>query len=667
MKKTVRVALEGNPNTGKTTFLNTLTGLNQHVGNWPGKTVEKVVGRTKLEGREIEIVDLPGIYSLTSYTAEERIARNYILYEKPDVVVNIIDAENLERNLYLTLQTLELTDKVVVVLNMVKRAKRRGITIDHNKLSKRLGVPVVPFEANSKQGVDELLDIIFKVAEGRKRTKPLEIKFGPHMESNIKSIESKFRRTALNKGLNTRWLAIKLLEKDGNVKCLLGEHGESDVVLEADRIHSDEVHHDPAIEIVDRLYHISSSIVSDAVNKEEKSEDLSEKVDNFVTNKWVGLPLFFLVFSLLFMATFSLSAPLMGAIDGYIASFGELLSSYLGLIGAPELMSSMVVDGVIAGVGGVLVFLPLIAIFFLLFAVLEDSGYLARAAFVIDRVMHAIGLEGRSFLCLLLGYGCNVPAIMSTRTLKERKNKMMTILLNPFVPCEARLGIMAFTIAVFFTGPAAVSVAVSLFVLNLLVLMVSAFIFKKYLFKGEHTVFIMEMPPYRMPNLRTVLLTTWNRVKSFLYRAGTLIFVVSIVIWLLSTFPLGAELENTYAGMLGRFLSPIGATMGFDWKIMLSLVFGFGAKEVSISTLGVIYGFEGGLGLVSALQQAWTPLVAVTFIAVQMLYIPCLATVAVIKKETGSWRWTMFAVTYSLLLALLVGIAIFNVGTLLGF
>jgi ferrous iron transport protein B len=667
MKKRIKIALEGNPNTGKTTFLNTLTGLNQHVGNWPGKTVEKVIGRRRFKGMYLEIIDLPGIYSLTSYTPEERIARDYILNGNPDVVVDIIDAENLERNLYLTLQTLELTKKVVVILNMNKRARKKGITIDHKILSKLLGVPVIPFEANSKEGMNDLLEVIVAVAEGRRRTNPLRIKFNSHMESNIKSIESKFRKTVLNTHFNNRWLAINLLEKDDDIRCLLEQYGESDAIAEADRIHSEELHHDPAIEIADGRYQLISSIISAAMKIEGKTEDLSEKIDNAVTNKWFGLPIMFFIFGLLFMITFNLSAPLMNLINSCISLLKEISLNYLSATNIPDILVNLIVDGIITGVGSVLAFLPLIAIFFLLFAILEDIGYLSRAAFVIDRIMHVIGLQGRSFLCLLLGYGCNVPAIMSTRTLKEKKDRMITILLNPFVPCEARLGVMVLIVSIFFTGIIAATVITLALVLNLFILIISAFIFKKYLFKGEHSVFIMEMPPYRVPNSKTVLITTWYRVKSFLYRAGTLIFVASIVIWFLSTFPLGTEFEDTYAGILGKILSPLGAVMGFDWKIMLALLFGFGAKEMSISTLSILYASGTNMVFTSVLQHTWTPLIAITFVIVQMIYIPCLATIAIIKKETNSWKWTIFSVAYSLVLAFLVGAAIYNIGSLLGF
>ena len=663
----ITVALEGNPNVGKSTLFNALTGMRQHVGNWPGKTVEKKEGVCKYKGKILEIVDLPGTYSLTAYSIEEMIARDFVIHERPDVVVDIVDASNLERNLYLALQILELTDKVVIALNMMDVAEAKGLEIDIQRLSEILGVPVIPTVADKRRGIDDLLSAVVGVAEGKIKRRPYKLDFGRHLERQIEEIEGMLKDVDLGEH-PSRWFAIKLLENDSEVIQIAKDLKYGQRILEKiDAIRKSEIHHEIEVEIVDKRYEIVDKIVKDVLRKRRvPREDITDKIDRVVTHKVFGLPILLGIFAGIFWITFNVSAPLMDAFEGFFGWLGEVTGVWMTSFNAPGWLVSLIVDGVIAGVGGVMVFLPLIAVFFLIFAFLEDWGYMARAAFVMDRIMHAIGLHGRTFLCLLMGYGCNIPGIMATRTLEHRKDRLIAMLINPLIPCGARLGVMTFLVAIFFGGNMAMMVMLSLIVLNLALVVLMGLLLRRFVLPGEHPAFIMELPPYHKPTIRGLAIHTWERAGVFVRRAGTIIVLVSIVIWALSSFPIGAKLSSTYAGQLGKLFEPLGSLMGFDWRVMVALIFGFAAKEMTIATLGVLYGFEEEAALATALVRSWTPLIAYTFLVVQMIYVPCLPCVAVLKRETNSWRWTIFGVGSTLLLALAVGMAIHTLGLCLG-
>ena len=568
----------------------------------------------------------------------------------------------------MTLQTLELTDKVVIALNMADVAEARGLEIDVEKLSEVLGVPVVPTVADKRRGMDDLLSAMVGVAEGKIKTKPCKLDFGRHIEGQIKKIEEVLKDVDLG-GHPLRWFVIKLLENDSEVIQITKSLKDGQRILErVNAIRKSEIHHEMEVEIADKRYEIIDKIVKDVLRKERPpAEEISDKIDRVVTHKVFGLPILLGIFASIFWVTFNVSAPLMDAFDGFFGWLGELTGASMTSLNAPRWFTSLIVDGVIAGVGGVMVFLPLIAIFFLIFAFLEDWGYMARAAFVMDRIMHAIGLHGKTFLCLLMGYGCNIPGIMATRTLEHRKDRLIAILISPLIPCGARLGVMTFLVAIFFRGNTATLVMLSLIVLSLALVVLMGILLRKFVLPGEHPAFIMELPPYHKPTIRSLIIHTWERAGVFVKRAGTIILLVSIGIWALSSFPSGAEFGSTYAAQLGKLFEPLGRLMGFDWRIMVALIFGFAAKELTVATLGILYGFEEEAALAPALATAWTPLIAYTFLVVQLIYVPCLASVAVLKRETNSWKWTMFGVAYTLILALIAGVIVYNVGLLMGY
>lgn len=659
------MALAGNPNVGKSTIFNALTGARQHVGNWPGKTVEQKKGYFELNGEKIEVVDLPGTYSLTAYSIEETVARDFIIKDKPDVVIDILDASNIERNLYLTLQILELTDRVVVALNKTDIAKAQGVEIDAEKLSQLLGVPVIPLIATHKSGIDRLVKTAFDIAKGEKKTTPLKIEYNRAVEGRIEKIELMLKSLPLE-GYPLRWLAIKLLEMDSAAVELVKKAGGKDILIDISGMDPLKGEHDIETVVPATLYEIIGKIVDESVIYKEKGETLTDRLDRVLTHKYFGLPILFLVYGLIFEITFALSTPLMGWIDTGFNILGGRAASFLSSSGAPAWLNGLIVDGIIAGVGGVMVFLPVIILFFFMFAIVENSGYMARAAFVMDRIMHKMGLHGKTFLPLLLGYGCNVPAIMATRTLENRKDRLIAILINPLIPCGARLGVMTFIVSIFFTGLTATMVMLSLIMISLGLVFLMGVLFRKFVLPGEHPPFLMELPPYQMPGIMDILIHTGERAWIFIKKAGTIIVAVSIVIWYLSNYP-GANINSSYAAMLGHTLEPVGSLMGFDWRIMVALIAGFGAKETTITTLGVLYASGGSsAGFIAGITASLTPLVAYTFLLVQMIYVPCLATVAIIKKETGSWKWTGIAVGYTLLLAFILGVLVYGIGKLLG-
>jgi len=603
----IHIAFIGNPNSGKTSLFNNLTGLRQHVGNWPGKTVEKKEGIFTYKGKKIKVIDLPGIYSLSAYSLEEQIARDYIIKQKPEIIVNIVDASNLERNLYLTTQLIELNQKIIVALNLNKYAKKKGQEIDIKIMSDILGVPVVEIEAINDMGKLELVEMILSASKTKIKKK------------NIYEKSREFKAT------------------------------------------SDE------LDCVDTRYRFIEFLLKKCLVKRKNRAYKSDKIDSILTHKYLGLPAFLFIMYLIFQLTFTIGQPLVDIIDagiGYIGAKSALLSNYMGF---PDWLSSLLSDGIIAGVGSVLVFVPNIVLLFFSISVLEDSGYLSRAAYVMDRFMTRIGLHGKAFIPLLLGFGCNVPAIMATRTLKEPKDRLLTILLIPFMSCSARLTVYILFISAFFTQYRGLVLLV-LYTLGILVAIISGFLLRKTMLKGSTSYLLIELPPYRVPRLRNVLISMWQKTKAFLRTAGTIIISAVIVIWFFANLPLGVKYasEQSLIGMMGNALKPIFMPLGFGgWKPVVALIFGFVAKEVVVSTFGTLYGFEGDK-LVNVLSSEFTPLSAFSFMVFTLLYVPCLATVSVIKKETNSWKWTLFSLIFSSVVAWIVTLIVYQGGLFIG-
>lgn len=669
MSKTIKIALAGNPNTGKSCLFNNLTGMKQHVGNWPGKTVEKKEGRFSYKSKKINIIDLPGTYSLTAYSMEELVARDFIVDEAPDVVVNIVDAVNLERNLYLTTQLIELGANVILAVNMNKLAQRREIFIDEKRLSKLLGIPVVKIEAVDETGKKDLIQEIIKVSENKVKILN-KITYGKEIEEHLDELEGIVKeKITIEKHLTPRWIALKILENDKQVveQVLKLTNGKK-VLSKAKEIQkhlSGVFGEDIDTAVADARYGFISGLVKDSLKKPKIDRlSMSDKIDKVVTNKFLGIPIFLFAMWLLFQLTFTISAPFMNWIDAGIGWLGGTIGSLI----TTEWLSSLIADGIIGGVGAVLVFVPPIFILFLAIALLEDSGYLARAAFIMDKLMHKLGLHGKSFIPMLLGFGCNVPAVMATRTLESKKDRLLTMLINPFMSCGARLPVYILFAGAFFSAHQGL-VVFSLYMLGIIVAIIMGLIFKHTMFKGLSAPFVMELPPYRLPTIKGALIHMWERGSLFLKKAGTIIFGAVIIIWLLSSLPIGVEYasEQSVIGMIGKGIAPIFKPLGFGtWQAATSLIFGFVAKEVVVGTFGTLYGVtEAALG--NAIQGTFTPLSAYAFMVFVLLYVPCMAVVAVIKRETNSWKWPLFTAAYTTVVAWIVAFIVYQGGLLIGF
>lgn len=678
MKK-ILVALAGNPNVGKSTLFNALTGLRQYTANWPGKTVERKEGITEYKGYEIRLVDLPGTYSLTAYSLEELLARRFIVDEKPDVVVHVANATTLEKDLYLTLQLLELTDKVVLALNMIDVAEDKGIRIDAAKLSKILGIPVVKISAYKRRGLDKLLDKVIDVAEGRIKTKPLRISYGREVEELIDKLSSILSKYNL-RGYSPRWVAIKLLEGDQEIIDLIRNLPEGNELIKllapSCRSYCPFIKEGKPFDITlcsgcslrrgepicmliasKRRIFIKNLIKLTVSGLEVKS--ISDVVDRYVLHKLIGPIVLFGIFALAFLFIFTVGSML----SDYVSIGADYL---IGIVDSflkgrvSNVIHDFVVNGVLSAFSTVLSFIPLIFVFFLVYSIMEDSGYLARSAVIMDRFMHALGLHGKAFLSVIMAFGCNVPGIMATRALESERDRLIAILINPLIPCAARLGVMAFIANLFFSGPKAVAIMLFLIALSLTLVAIVGSLLNKLL-KGERgRELIIELPEYRMPLLRNVLLLTWTRIRDFLKRAGTIIILGSILIWLLYTLPTG-DFETSFGAQLGKALEPIANMMGMDWRAITSLIFGILAKEQVLAAMSIIYGSN----LAEVLRQSWTPLQALTFLTVFMIYEPCIATVAVTRRESGSWLWMFISLAYTILLAIIIGTLIYHIGSLL--
>ncbi len=666
----ISIALSGNPNAGKTTIFNQLTGARQKVGNWPGVTVEKKEGILNYKGRILKIVDLPGIYSLTAYSIEEIIARDFILEERPQVVVDVIDASNLERNLYLAIQLMELGRPLIFVMNMIDVAKSKGIFVDYRVLSKLLGVPIVKTIGTKGIGIDDLLETIVGVAEGRVKSRPVSINYGPELEREIQSlIELITQNRLLVEKYPPRWLAIKLLENDREIIRIVKRTPQAELILESlqksERRLIEILDETPEAVIAEARYGFIAGALREVMKVSTISRrTLSDRIDDVVTNRFLGFPIFILAMYALFYFTFNFGEYPVALIEKSI----ELLSNFLSAKLPQGLLKDLLINGVIGGVGGVLVFLPNILLLFLGISIFEDTGYLARAAFIMDRIMHFLGLHGKSFIPLLMGFGCNVPAIMATRTLENQRDRVLTILINPLMSCSARLPVYVLFAGAFFPGRET-HVIFGIYALGIFLAMVLGKIFSSFLIKDEDTPFVLELPPYRMPTIKGLVLHMWEKTKVYLQKMGGVILIFSIILWALSAFPRTDNspptIDKSYIGRLGKLIVPVLKPLGFNWQMGVSLITGVVAKEVVVSSLSVLYQTEEKEApslhkalLESGISQA----AALGFMAFVLIYIPCIATIIVIWKETGSLRWPMICIFYELFLAWIVAFVIYHFG-----
>ena len=701
--KKIVIALAGNPNSGKTTIFNNLTGARQHVGNYPGVTVEKKEGWLKHEGFHITVIDLPGTYGLSAYSPDELVARKVIIDEKPDLLVNVVDTSNLERNLYLTTQMKELEVPMVLVLNMADIAERNGIIINYKLLSQLLGMPVVRAVGTKNEGTPELLDAVVNSFTGKDKPLQRMVRYRPEVEEEIENLQKLFysndstipvEAAALGtvaQRYPLRWSIIKLLENDRELKNKIEAHSQSQALLQQlqrskQRIES-KSGDDLEMALVEDRYAFIRGVCREACQSRPIDRiSITEKIDNVLLNRVLGIPLFLGMMWLLFQLTFTLGAPLMEWIETGVTILGGWANNQM----AEGLLRSLVVDGIIAGVGGVIVFLPNIILLFLGIAFLESTGYMARAAFVMDEVMHKAGLHGKSFVPMLIGFGCTVPALMASRTLENPRDRLVTMLVTPLMSCGARLPVYTLLIGAFFAPQAAGNILFSLYLIGIILAVIMARVFRTWLLPGETEPFVMELPIYRLPTLKSVLITMWERAWLYLKKAGTVILALSIIMWGLFTFPTvdnsgnefentAVQLENSYAGRMGKAIEPILSPLGFDWKTGVALVAGLGAKEIVVSTLGTLYSIEDDKALAAEeepvvksfaqrarKQSGYTPLVAYVLMLFTLIYVPCLAVIAVMKRETNGWKWPLFTIGYTITLAWVVCFVVYQGGMLLG-
>ncbi len=666
---TITIALAGQPNVGKSTLFNLLTGLNQHVGNWPGKTVERKEGTLTYNGHTYRLVDLPGTYSLTANSAEEVIARDFIIKERPDVVVVVVDAAILERSLYLVAELLPLPAPVIVALNMMDVAQQEGFRIEPEVLEAALGVQVVPMVAARNVGVHELVEAIDAMAHDGYVYAPKRSEIRADHREVLAQIEA-LLEGCVPEPYPQDWVALKLLEGDREItgmmqECLSEEQWQQ--VYGILRQHDDAL-----MAVASGRYEWIGRMIRAAVTRPQVGQiGLTERLDRWATHPFWGLVILAGILGLIFWLTYAIGAPLQELLDVYVVGGLAELARTL-LTGAPAWLSDLIVDGIIGGVGAVLTFLPILLIFFAVMGTLEDVGYMARAAYVMDGFMHLMGLHGKSFLPLFLGFGCNVPAVLGTRVIESPKARLLTIMLAPLIPCTACMAVVAFLAPAFF-GSAATLVSWGMILVALAVLALSGVLINKIAFQGQRAAFIMELPLYHIPNGRTIGLLVWQRCLAFVKKAGTLILVVSVVVWILSALPDG-ETETSYLAQIGHALEPLGRLMGFDWRLMVALLTSFVAKENSIATLGVLFGSTGltaggageEAGLAATMAATFSPATALAFLVVQVLFIPCVATVAVVRQETNSWKWTLFNVGFLLLVSWTVGVGVYWLARLVG-
>ena len=664
-------ALIGNQNCGKTTLFNQLTGANQHVGNFPGVTVDQKVGEIK-EHKNFSVVDLPGIYSLRPYTSEEIVTRDFLINEKPDAIINIVDATNIERNLYLTLQLLEMQIPMVLALNMMDEVRNNGGSIDVMGMSEKLGIPVVPISAVKAEGISELVEKVIRTAEKKKYPKITDFCEKGPVHRCIHALSHQVEDHAQNLGISPRFAATKVVENDVEIiKKLNFSRNEFEMMQHS--IEEMEADHkmDRNAALADMRYTFIEKVCKDTVKhpKESKEHKRSEKIDKVLTNKYLAIPMFLAIMMLIFYLTFGLiGAWLSDLLSLGIEQITDICDKGLTAYGINPVVHSLIIDGVFAGVGSVLSFLPVIVVLFFFLSILEDSGYMARIAFVMDKLLRKIGLSGRSFVPMLIGFGCTVPAVMATRTLSSDRDRKMTIMLTPFISCSAKIPVYSVFAMAFFKDHAAL-VMMALYVTGIVVSILVALILKGTVFSGKPVPFVMELPNYRLPSVKSVLQLMWDKAKDFLQRAFTIIFVATIIIWFLHTFDtrlnVVTDSANSLLAVLGRWVAPIFTPLGFgDWRISTSLITGFTAKEAVVSTMSVLCGTSMS-NLPQTLGSFFTPLSAVSFLVFTLLYTPCVAAIAAIRREMDSALQAVGIVIMQCVIAWLVAFGVYRIGSLL--
>ena len=666
-RHTINVALVGNPNCGKTSLFNFASGAHERVGNYSGVTVDAKEGYADFEGYHMKLVDLPGTYSLSAYSPEELYVRKQLVEETPDVIINVIDSSNLERNLYLTTQLMDMHLRVVCALNMFDETERRGDHLSIDKLSSLMGMPMVPTSFKTGRGLEELMREVIHIFESQEGHdnyyRHIHINHGHEIEHGIANIQKFLKgNDLLRLRYSTRWLALKLLEKDQEAERAIAALPEYEQILSArdaavKRV-KEETGDDSETAIMDAKYGFIHGALQEAGYKIGEQEDtyrVTHKLDALITNRWLGFPVFFALLFLMFEVTFTLGQYPMDWIEMGVEWLGNLIGDTM----SDGPLKAMLVDGIIAGVGSVIVFLPQILILYTFISLMEDSGYMARAAFIMDKLMHGMGLHGKSFIPLIMGFGCNVPAIMATRTVESRRSRLITMLVLPMMSCSARLPIYIMITGAFFAAQYQSLVMVSLYFIGIVLSVIMARILCTWVIKGEDTPFVMELPPYRFPTAKAIFRHTWEKGKQYLKKMGGVILVASIIVWALGYFsPTGVadSLESSIIGHLGKAIEPVFQAQGFDWRLDVSLIAGVGAKEIVASTIGVLYGDAA---------FDFSQLTAFCFLLFVLIYFPCIATIVAIKNESGSWRWAGFAAVYTTTLAWVVSAAVYQIGSLL--
>ena len=713
-RRTINVALVGNPNCGKTSLFNVASGGHEHVGNYSGVTVDAKEGFFDFQGYHFRLVDLPGTYSLSAYSPEELYVRKHIIEETPDVIINVVDAGNLERNLYLTTQLIDMNVRMVIALNMYDALQHSGNKLNYHKLSELLGVPIVPTISRTGEGIDNLFHVIIGLYEGidfmgqkdeikneilrefrewhdayvpdhkykgaednftaKGFIRHIHINHGPEIERSIDAVKKEISKNEnIRHKYSTRFLAIKLLENDKDIETrVIAPLPNGKEILaardkEAERLR--QLGNDDTEQcIADAKYgFISGALKETCTQTNHDTETFTRVVDSIVTNRFWGYPIFFIFLYIMFEGTFVLGEYPQRLIEWMVGLIGQGAEKFL----SPGPLKDMIVDGIIGGVGGVIVFLPNILLLYFFISFMEDSGYMARAAFIMDKIMHKMGLHGKSFIPLIMGFGCNVPAIMTSRIIESRKARLVTMLVNPLMSCSARLPIYLVLIGAFFPGKASL-ILLSIYAIGILLAVLMARIFTKFLVKGDDTPFVMELPPYRMPTAKVVLRHTWEKGKQYLKKMGGIIMVASIIIWFLGYYPnhdayatQAEQQENSYIGQLGKAIEPVIEPLGFDWKMGIGILSGVGAKELVVSTLGVLYTNDDDIDSVNLSERIpITPLVAYCYMLFVLIYFPCIATLAAIRQESGSWKWAVFAATYTTILAWIIAFAVHQIGSL---
>lgn len=713
-RRTINVALVGNPNCGKTSLFNVASGSHEHVGNYSGVTVDAKEGHFDFQGYHFRLVDLPGTYSLSAYSPEELYVRKHIIDETPDVIINVVDAGNLERNLYLTAQLIDMNVRMVVALNMYDALLHSGNTLDHKKLGQLFGVPIVPTVSRTGKGIDNLFHVIIGLYEGadfigqkeeiqdeamreyrewhdkyvpdhkygshdeethdfdgKSYIRHIHINHGPELERSIDAVKEVIcKNENIRYKYSTRFLAIKLLENDKDIEQRVIStlpNGEEVIRVrdkEAERIRL-SMNEDSEQAITDAKYgFITGALKETYTEKNQNTEMFTRIVDSIVTHKIWGFPIFFVFLYLMFECTFVFGEYPKGWIEWLVEQIASLAETFMPA--GP--LKDLIVDGIIGGVGGVIVFLPNILLLYIFISFMEDSGYMARAAFIMDKIMHKMGLHGKSFIPLIMGFGCNVPAIMASRIIESRKSRLVTILINPLISCSARLPIYLVMIGAFFPSKASL-VLLSIYVTGILLAVLMARIFSRFIVRGDDAPFVMELPPYRMPTAKSVLRHTWEKGAQYLKKMGGIIMIASVIIWFLGYYPnhdaystTAEQQENSYIGQIGKAIEPVIEPLGFDWKMGIGILSGIGAKELVVSTLGVLYTNDDIESVDLADRIPITPLVAYGYMLFVLIYFPCIATVAAIKNESGSWKWAAFTICYTTLLAWIVAFLVHQVG-----